>query len=43
MISEKLDKEYLPIEGLASFIEGAQKLIFGEDNPLLKDKKVASM
>lgn len=43
IIGDKLDKEYLPIEGYASFIEGAQKLIFGDQNPLLKDKKVATV
>ena len=40
---KKLDKEYLPIEGLASFVTGSQKLIFGEDSPALKEGRVGSL
>ncbi|XP_041455672.1 aspartate aminotransferase, mitochondrial-like [Lytechinus variegatus] len=32
-----LDKEYLPITGLADFAKGAAKLAFGQDNPLLAE------
>ena len=40
---KKLDKEYLPIEGLASFITGSQKLLFGENSPALKEGRVGSI
>ena len=40
---KKLDKEYLPIEGLAAFITGSQKLIFGENSSALKEDKVGSL
>eukprot|EP00742_Colponemidia_sp_Colp-10_P003024 GILJ01003226.1.p1 GENE.GILJ01003226.1~~GILJ01003226.1.p1 ORF type:complete len:444 (+),score=75.07 GILJ01003226.1:40-1332(+) len=38
-----MDKEYLPIEGLAAFNTGTAKLIFGEDSPALAEKRVATV
>jgi aspartate aminotransferase, cytoplasmic len=38
--SGKLDKEYLPIEGLAEFNTLTQHLLFGKENPLLKEGRV---
>jgi len=31
----KLDKEYLPIDGLADFNKECGKLLFGDNSPLL--------
>jgi aspartate/tyrosine/aromatic aminotransferase len=33
----------LPIDGLATFVTGAQRLIFGENSSVLKDGRVASI
>ena len=38
-----LDKEYLPIDGLAEFRKGAQGVLFGFDSPLVGDARVASV
>jgi len=38
-----LDKEYLPIDGLAEFRKGAQGTLFGFDSPLVGDARVASV
>ena len=38
-----LDKEYLPIDGLAEFRKGAQGAIFGWNSPLVGDARVASI
>ena len=38
-----LDKEYLPIDGLAEFRKGAQGVLFGWDSPLVGDARVASV
>lgn len=38
-----LDKEYLPIDGLAVFTKRAQELIFGAENPLVKDGKIVTV
>jgi aspartate/tyrosine/aromatic aminotransferase len=40
---KKLDKEYLPIEGLASFITGTQNLLFGTNSAPLKEGRIASV
>jgi len=52
MLSERLrnrllkrvinNKEYLPIDGLVSFVSAAQSLILGEDSPAIKEKRVAT-
>lgn len=36
MISENLDKEYLPIDGLEAFVKASQILTFGENCQELK-------
>ncbi|PKI86016.1 aspartate transaminase [Malassezia vespertilionis] len=41
LVSEKLDKEYLPITGLASFDKLAAELAYGEDSKPLKEDRVA--
>ena len=38
-----LDKEYLPIDGLAEFNKGAKGTLFGFDSPLVSDPRVASV
>ena len=38
-----LDKEYLPIDGLAEFNKGAQGVLFGFNSPLVGDARVASI
>ena len=38
-----LDKEYLPIDGLAEFNKGAQGVLFGFDSPWVGDERVASV
>jgi aspartate/tyrosine/aromatic aminotransferase len=35
-----VNKEYLPIDGLADFNRLAQELVFGKENPLVKEKKI---
>ena len=39
----KLDKEYLPIDGLALFNTESQKLIFGKDAQILKENRVVTL
>ncbi len=34
---------YLPIEGLAGYNKGAQKLLFGENSPLIKDGRIVTI
>lgn len=36
-------KEYLPIEGLAAFNKVTAELLFGADNPVLKEQRVATV
>lgn len=43
IISEKMNKEYLPVEGLASFNTLSQQLLFGEDCPLVKEGKICTV
>ena len=38
-----LDKEYLPIDGLADFTKGARGVLFGFDSPLVNDPRVVSL
>jgi len=38
-----LDKEYLPIDGLAGFCDASQKLLFGAENPLVKEGKIVTV
>jgi aspartate/tyrosine/aromatic aminotransferase len=37
------NKEYLPIGGLASFVQGASKLLFGQGNKVLEDGRLAAV
>ncbi len=39
----KLDKEYLPIDGLAQFNLESGKLVFGNNSPLFKENRVVSV
>ena len=41
--NKALDKEYLPIDGLAEFNKGAQGVLFGWNSPLVGDARVASV
>ncbi|GAB2275390.1 Aspartate aminotransferase, cytoplasmic [Dionaea muscipula] len=43
MLERGENKEYLPIEGLAAFNKATATLLFGADNPLLKQEKVATV
>ncbi|KAK4498344.1 hypothetical protein PRZ48_011002 [Zasmidium cellare] len=38
-----LNHEYLPIAGLNEYLSASQQLVFGEDSPILKDHRVATM
>eukprot|EP00960_Hanusia_phi_P069260 767048-Hanusia_phi.AAC.5 len=37
----KLNKEYLPVQGLQAFLDVTSAVILGKDSPLIKEKKVA--
>lgn len=37
------DKEYLPIEGLAAFTKATAELLFGADNPVIGQQRVATV
>lgn len=37
IVSQKLDKEYLPISGNAEFCKEAIKLALGDNNPVIAD------
>lgn len=39
----KIDKEYLPIDGLAQFNIESQKLIFGKDAAVMKEGRVVTL
>jgi aspartate aminotransferase len=41
IFDQKLDKDYLPIEGHAEFLKGTLGLVFGENSPILKANRVA--
>ncbi|BFG17910.1 hypothetical protein CerSpe_041840 [Prunus speciosa] len=43
MIERGENKEYLPIEGLAAFNKVTAELLFGADNPVIKQQKVATV
>lgn len=40
---KKLDKEYLPIDGLADFNKGARMAIFGWEHTIVNDARVATI
>jgi len=40
---KNLDHEYLPIQGLDSFIEGSLKLAYGKDSKPLKENRIAAL
>lgn len=42
LVEEKLNKEYLPIDGHYAFTEAARKLVFGETSPLVTNGSVFS-
>jgi aspartate/tyrosine/aromatic aminotransferase len=41
--NKSLDKEYLPIDGLADFTKGAKGVTFGWNSPLVTDPRVISL
>lgn len=43
MLERGENKEYLPIEGLAAFNKVTAELLFGADNPVLKEQRVATV
>ncbi|EKX53618.1 hypothetical protein GUITHDRAFT_64004 [Guillardia theta CCMP2712] len=38
---ESMNKEYLPIQGLESFLSQTSKIIFGDESPAIKEQRVA--
>jgi len=40
---QNMDKEYLPIEGLAGFCKAAQQLVFGNDHPLSQAGQIVTV
>ena len=43
LVEREVSKNYLPISGDASFTAAARQLIFGADNPALREKRVATV
>lgn len=43
MLEREENKEYLPIEGLAAFNKVTAELLFGKDNPVLQQQRVATI
>lgn len=43
ILDAKMDKEYLPIEGLGEFRKLAQELLFGKEHPLVKEGKITTV
>ncbi|KAM6544134.1 hypothetical protein CsatB_008581 [Cannabis sativa] len=43
MLERGENKEYLPIEGLAAFNKATAELLFGADNPVIKEQRVATV
>ncbi|XP_065850043.1 aspartate aminotransferase, chloroplastic [Euphorbia lathyris] len=43
MLERGDNKEYLPIEGLAAFNKATAELLFGADNPVIKQQRVATV
>ncbi|XP_057525151.1 aspartate aminotransferase, chloroplastic [Amaranthus tricolor] len=43
MLEKGENKEYLPIEGLAAFNKATAELLFGADNAVLKEQRVATV
>ncbi|KAG5458456.1 MAG: pyridoxal phosphate-dependent transferase [Olpidium bornovanus] len=41
MLEKNLDKEYCPISGIPEFVRHAAMLAYGEDSPVLEDKRLA--
>jgi len=41
LINGKINMEYLPVQGLQSFLDQTSKVILGADSPLIQEKKVA--
>jgi len=39
--SNKINKEYLPMQGLQAFLDKTSEVILGKDSPLIKNKQVA--
>jgi len=42
LVAQGRPRGYLPIDGLATYIQGTQKLVFGEDSPLLAAGRVTT-
>jgi aspartate aminotransferase len=43
LFEKHLDHEYAPVTGVQSFIDAAQRLIFGENHPALKEGAIAGV
>lgn len=43
MLEREENKEYLPIEGLAAFNKATAELLFGADNPVIQQQRVATI
>jgi len=42
IVDQKMDKEYTSMEGIATFNDVVQKFLFGENHPLVRDKKIVT-
>ena len=43
LAEQGLPRGYLPIDGLPAYVQGTQRLLFGEDSPLLAAGRVATL
>jgi aspartate/tyrosine/aromatic aminotransferase len=43
IVDENMDKEYIPIDGHPGFNTAIQKLLFGENHPLIRDGKIVTV
>ena len=43
LIHNTFNQEYLPIDGLASFNEASKKLLFGAENPAVKEGRIVTI
>jgi aspartate/tyrosine/aromatic aminotransferase len=41
LLAGKIDKEYLPVQGLEAFLQHTSKVILGEGSKALQEKRVA--
>lgn len=42
IVAKNLDKEYIPIDGIAEFKNAARDLMFGKDSAAVKESRISS-